>query len=109
MYLLCFFPGEVGNGVPEAGVLYTVPGMGDHRFKPPNQFMFALGAGIKMCQPKRQRQLDALIVTGLEMQVIVFVQTALVPAVKRVLPRQKQGPGDHLALFDRHDHVHMLG
>lgn len=47
------------DGVPEARVADTVPGVGKHRFEAPNQFVLPLCAGIKALQAQFNGQLYA--------------------------------------------------
>ena len=55
--------------------------MGNHRLKPTDQLVLALGPGVETLQAIGDRVVHALIETGLEMQPVKFAQAAPIAAI----------------------------
>ena len=65
--------------------------MGRHRKIAALDLVLALGAGFHGLQAALDREIDRLIITGLEMQVLVVLDAAPVPAVQRLGADQVEG------------------
>ena len=83
VHVRTFAPQIVANRGPEARIHDPVHGPGVRRDEPAAHLVFALRAGFEARDAALDAELDALVVTGFEMQAVVLRVRAPVAAVQR--------------------------
>src|SRR5690554_6924493 len=86
---------KIGNRPYKPFIRQPVIRTGITGLKPSQQLMFALGARIKVLQAMGNAVINPLVVTGLEMQVVVLLQTSPVAAIEPGGIFQEPSRGDH--------------
>ena len=89
VHVRAFAPQVVANGGPEAWIDDPVHGPGVRRDEAAAHLVFALRAGLEARDAALDAELDALVVTGFEMQAVVLLARAPVAAVQRRRALQK--------------------
>src|SRR6187402_3644164 len=84
VHVRTFAPQIVTNRGTEARIHDPVHGPGVRRNEPPAHLVFALRAGFETRDAALDAELDALVVTGFEMQAVVLRARAPVAAVQRL-------------------------
>src|SRR5690606_34629912 len=89
---------EITDGPAKAFVLYPVGGPGGGGQEPAADLVLPLGTRLEAAQAMGDAVLDALVVTGLEMQAVELLPAAPVAAVQGVLAAEIDGAGHGSAL-----------
>lgn len=83
--------------------------MGGHRHVTTRQLVLALGARFHPFQPLRQRKIDCLMVTDLEMQEGMILDAAPMATIKRIRAYEVDCPRNIAPIAFRHHQQHIIG
>src|SRR5690606_28514095 len=98
----CLLLTELCDRTLETRVRQPVQREGNFRLEPTQDLVLALHAGIKTLQALADAELDALVVTQLEMQAIDLRYTAPVTAIQAGVIEQVEGRRNHVVAVERH-------
>src|SRR5690242_16013369 len=100
VHLMLFPLQEFVNGGVEFRPRQPVGGIGVGGFEAAANLVFPLGTGVEVLQSGADAVLDALVITGLEMQAVELLYRAPVPAIERVTTLEADGRRHGLAAVE---------
>ena len=79
---------EILHRLTEAGIHDEMRGLGDRRLVTARKLVLALGSGLDVAKPVRDRPFDRLVIAELEMEELHLLDRAPVAAVQSILANQ---------------------